>query len=49
MTTPNSQNTKLRGMECDYCGEQGHAWSVHPEARDDVAAWERAMARESNR
>ena len=33
--------TKGDTMECDYCGEHGHTWEVHPEARHDVAAWER--------
>ncbi|AER50322.1 hypothetical protein FGG36_gp13 [Mycobacterium phage Jeffabunny] len=27
-------------MSCDYCGQNGHDWSVHPEARADVRAWE---------
>lgn len=26
---------------CDYCGELGHGWAVHPEAVADVRAWER--------
>ena len=26
---------------CDYCGQGGHDWRTHPEARADVAAWER--------
>ena len=32
-------------MECDYCGETGHQWQVHPEARADVAAWQAEYAR----
>ncbi len=28
---------------CDYCGEQGHGWQRHPQARADVAAWERSQ------
>ncbi|QGJ94859.1 hypothetical protein SEA_BLINN1_99 [Mycobacterium phage Blinn1] len=27
-------------MDCEYCGQPGHDWSVHPEARADVRAWE---------
>lgn len=33
-----------RIASCDYCGEPGHEWDVHPEARADVAAWEREKA-----
>lgn len=33
-------------MTCDYCGEDGHTWHAHPEARADVAAWQREAARE---
>ena len=29
------------GETCDYCGELGHQWYVHPEARADVAAEDR--------
>lgn len=28
-------------VSCDYCGEDGHDWTVHPEAHADVAAWKR--------
>lgn len=28
-------------MTCDYCGQPGHDWQVHPEAVADVAAWRR--------
>lgn len=33
-----------RIASCDYCGEPGHEWDVHPEARADVTAWEREKA-----
>lgn len=33
--------------ECDYCGATtGCTWRDHPEARADVAAWERERHRE---
>ena len=28
-------------MECDYCGQPGCRWQNHPQARADVAAWQR--------
>ena len=33
-------------IECDHCGEVGHQWRQHPEARADVRAWERELQRE---
>lgn len=30
-----------RTASCDYCGEEGHDWDIHPEAHRDVAEWER--------
>lgn len=24
---------------CDFCGELGHNWDIHPEAVADVANW----------
>lgn len=29
---------------CEYCGQPGHDWQVHPEAHRDVADWEREKA-----
>lgn len=35
---------------CEFCGETGHDWPVHEEARADVRAWQREefVARESD-
>lgn len=30
-----------RTASCDYCGEEGHDWEIHPEAHRDVADWQR--------
>lgn len=27
--------------ECDYCGEVGHHWTTHEQARTDAIVWER--------
>lgn len=43
------ETSNPRAEECDYCGEKGHDWRVHPEAHGDVAAWERETVREMNR
>ena len=35
-------NTRTANPDgCEYCGEPGHDWQVHPEAHRDVADWER--------
>lgn len=31
---------------CDYCGTPGCHWRTHPQARADVASWEREARRE---
>jgi hypothetical protein len=31
-------------QECDYCGTPGCHWQRHPQARADVAAWQRELA-----
>lgn len=28
---------------CDYCGREGCHWRRHPQARADVAAWQREL------
>ncbi len=48
MTTPNRKEAPVTEV-CDYCGEPGHQWPTHPEARRDVAEWTREMKREANR
>lgn len=32
--------------QCDWCGQYGHDYNVHSEARYEAAAWSRAVARE---
>lgn len=27
--------------QCEFCGQIGHDWEVHPEARQDVENWKR--------
>lgn len=48
MTIPNREEPPMT-QKCDYCGEPGHQWPAHPEARDNVAEWAREMEREANR
>lgn len=34
-------NTRTASDSCEYCGQPGHDWQIHPEAHRDVADWER--------
>jgi hypothetical protein len=36
-------------LVCDYCGETGHTWHVHPQAHVDVATWQAHLDAEANR
>lgn len=37
---------KRKTSACDYCGKPGHDWDVHPEARADVAEYQKEMHRQ---
>jgi len=41
---PGPANHLFAAQQCEFCGQPGHSWEVHPEAHADVAAWDRERA-----